>query len=139
MPVPAKVLVADIAEMDEKIRECLPGHDLFFVRTMYEAIRALRHDGFQLVLIGLEFDESRMLELLQHVRALPAYKDVPAVCVYAEQMSLSESVLKNIDVAVKALGGRGLLNLGEGAIKYHEDCAFLDRVAIDAASGLRPS
>ena len=137
--MPAKVLVADIPEMDEKIRECLPGHHLVFVRTMYEAIRALRHDGFQLVVIGLEFDESRMLELLQHVRAVPAYKEVPAVCVYAEQMNLGESVLKNIDVAVKALGGLGFLNLGHGAIKYKEDCAFLDRVALESGAGLRPS
>ena len=137
--MPAKVLVADIPEMDEKIRECLPGHDLVFVRTMYEAIHALRHDGFQLVVIGLEFDESRMLELLQYVRAVPAYKEVPAVCVYAEQMNLSESVLKNIDVAVKALGGRGFLNLGNGALKYKEDCAFLDHVAVESATGLRPS
>ena len=73
MPEPARVLVADVAEMDEKIRECLPGHDLTFVRTMWDAMRALRQDGFQLVVIGLEFDESRMLELLQYVRGLPRY------------------------------------------------------------------
>ena len=134
--MPAKVLVADIPEMDEKIRECLPGHDLVFVRTMYEAIHALRHDGFQLVVIGLEFDESRMLELLQHVRGLPAYKEVPVVCVYAEQMNLSESVLKNIDVAVKALGGKAFLDLSAGAINYGEDCSFLGHVA---SGTLRPN
>jgi hypothetical protein len=120
--------------MDEKIRGCLPGHDLTFVRSMYEAISALRHDGFQLVVIGLEFDESRMLELLQYVRALPKYQDIPVVCVHAEHMNLSEAVLKNIDVAVKALGGRGFLNLGDGAIKYKEDCAYLDRVALESAT-----
>ena len=81
MPAPTRVLVADVPEMDGKIRECLPGHDLSFVRTMYDAVRVLRHDGFQLVVIGLEFDESRMLELLQYVRGLPHYQDVPVVCV----------------------------------------------------------
>ena len=59
MPEPARVLVADVPEMDEKIRECLPGHDLTFVRTMYDAVSALRHDGFQLIVIGLEFDLHR--------------------------------------------------------------------------------
>ena len=38
MPTSAKVLAAAAPEMDEKLRECLPGHDLIFVRTMGEAI-----------------------------------------------------------------------------------------------------
>jgi len=139
MPEPARVLVADVAEMDEKIRECLPGHDLSFVRTMWDAMRALRQDGFQLVVIGLEFDESRMLELLQYVRGLPRYKDIPVVCVHAENLNLSEAVMKNIDIAVKALGGIGFLNLGAGAINYKQDCAFLDQVAIESGQGIRPN
>jgi PleD family two-component response regulator len=139
MPTPAKVLVADVPDMDQKIRECLPGHDLTFVRTMYDAIGKLRHDGFQLIVIGLEFDESRMLELLQYVRGLPRYKDAPVVCVHAEQMNLSEAVMKNIDVAVKALGGIGFLNLAEGAINYQQDCSFLDQTAIESGPSIRPN
>jgi PleD family two-component response regulator len=139
MPAPARVLVADVPEMDEKIRDCLPGHDLTFVRTMYDAIRKLRHDGFQLIVIGLDFDESRMLELLQYVRSLAGYRDVPVVCVHAEQMNLSEAVLKNIDVAVKALGGLGFLNLADGAINYKQDCSLLDQVAIESGQRLRPN
>jgi len=125
--------------MDEKVRECLPGHDLTFVRTMPEAIRELRHDGFQLVVIGLEFDEHRMLELLQYVRTRSHYREVPVVCVYAEYMNLSEAVMRNIDVAVKALGGLAFLNLGEGVLSYKKDCAFLDRVAIESGQSIRPS
>lgn len=125
--------------MDEKVRECLPGHELAFVRAMPEAVRALRHDGFQLIVIGLEFDEHRMLELLQYVRTLPHYKEVPVVCVHAEYMRLSEAVMKNIDVAVKALGGLGFLNLGDGVLNYKRDCAFLDRVAIESGRSVRPS
>ncbi len=139
MPAPIKVLVADIPEMDEKIRDCLPGHDVTFVRTMYDAIRALRHDGFQLVLIGLDFDESRMLELLQYVRGLPCYKDAPVVCVHADNMSLNEAVMKNIDIAVKALGGIGLLDLADGAIHYKQDCSLLDQAAIESGQSIRPN
>ena len=101
---------------------------------MHEAISALRHDGFQLVVIELEFDESRMLELLQYVRALPAYQHVPVVCVHAEQLNLSEAAMKNIDVAVKALGGRAFLNLADGALNYSHDCSVLGHAA--GASGL---
>jgi DNA-binding NtrC family response regulator len=139
MPEPTKVLVADVPEMDDKLRECLPGHDLFFVRTMVEALRALRRDGFQLVVIGLTFDESRMLELLQYIRGLGHYKEVPVICVHGEHLNLSEAVMKNIDVAVKALGGVAFLNLGDGALQYKRDCSFLDRVAIESGSSVRPS
>ena len=139
MPIKARVLVANVPEMDDKIRGCLPGHELVFIRTMQEALRALRHDGFTLVVIGLEFDEHRMLELLQYVRGLAHYKEVPVVCVHAEQLNLSEAVMKNIDVAVKALGGHGFLNLGDGVIDYKKDCAFLDRVAVESGAPLRPN
>ena len=139
MPAPTRVLVAAIPEMDEKIRVCLPGHDLTFVRTMYDAIDELRHDGFQLVVIDLDFDESRMLELLQYVRALSRYKDIPVVCVHAENMNLNKALMKNIDVAVKALGGIGFLNLADGAINYKQDCTLLDQVAIESGKSIRPN
>ena len=134
----ARVLVAAVPDMDEKVRECLPGHELTFVRTMFEAVRALRHDGFQLVVAGLDFDESRMLELLQYVRSLPAYKEVPVICVHAEHLNLSDAVMKNIDVAVKALGGVAFLNLGQG-LHHWRDCSFLDRVAVESGGSVRPS
>ncbi len=139
MATTARVLVADVPEMDEKIRECLPGHELTFVRTMQQAISALRHDGYQLVVISLDFDESRMFELLQHVRALPKYKEVPVVCVHDQIHNLGDAVVKNIDVAVKALGGLALLNLADGAIEYRRDCSFLDHVAIESGTSVRPS
>ncbi|HWI39148.1 MAG TPA: hypothetical protein VNU64_22050 [Burkholderiales bacterium] len=139
MPIPTRVLVASVPEMDDKVRDCLPEHDLAFVRTMAEAVRALRHDGFQLIVIGLEFDEHRMLELLQYVRSLARYKEVPVVCVHAEYLNLSDAVMKNIDVAVKALGGLAFLNLGDGVLDYKKDCAFLDRVAIESGRSVRAS
>jgi len=139
MPTSAKVLAAAAPEMDDKLRECLPGHDLTFVRTMGEAIRALRSDGFQLVVIGLDFDESRMLELLQYVRSLPAYREVPVTCVHGERVNLSEAVMKSIAVAVKALGGVAFLDLRDGALDYQKDCGVLDRVAIESGSSIRPN
>ena len=137
MPIKTNVLVAVVPDMDEKLRECLPEHHLTFVRSMLDAVSALRHDGFQLIVIGLDFDESRMLELLQYVRSLPKYQDVPVICVHGAHMNLSEAVMKNIDVAVKALGGLAFLNLGDGVLNYKTDCAFLDRVAIESGHSVR--
>src|SRR5258706_12449243 len=133
----AKVLVADVPEMDARIRYCLPGHDLIFVRGMTEATAALRHDGFSLVVIGVQFDESRMFELLTHVRSLSAYEDVPVVCVQGLEFSIPESVMKTVDTAVKVLGGTAFVDLRDGGLDFRRHCDFLDPPAGGGAS-LRP-
>ena len=129
----ARVLVADVPEMDERIRHCLPGHDVLFVRTMREAMLTLRHDGFSLVVIGLHFDESRMFELLTHVRSLSAYDGVPVVCVQGLEFMVPEPVRKTVDMAVKALGGTAFVDLRDGSHVFRSHCEFLSKVATQAA------
>jgi len=134
----ARVLVADVPEMDERIRHCLPGHELLFVRTMREAVVTLRHDSFSLVVIGVHFDESRMFELLTHVRSLSAYDAVPVVCVQGLAFIVPEPVRKTVDMAVKALGGTAFVDLRDEALDFRQHCDFLDRAAGEG-TGLRPN
>jgi len=134
----ARVLVADVPEMDDRIRHCLPGHELVFVRTMVQAMGTLRRDGFSLVVIGLHFDESRMFELLTHVRSLTGYAEVPVVCVQGQDFTVPESVMRTVDMAVKALGGTAFVDLRDEALDFRRHCDFLDRAAIDGQS-LRPN
>ena len=134
----AKVLVADVPEMDERIRECLPEHELVFVRTMREAVATLRHDGFSLVVIGLHFDESRMFELLSHVCSQREYKDVPVVCVQGVEMAVPEAVMQTVDMAVKVLGGKAFVDLRVQGIDFRQHCEFMSRVANEGQS-LRPN
>jgi DNA-binding NtrC family response regulator len=123
-----RVLVADVRDADDKIRECLPGHDLVFVRTLSDAIRAVRADGFRLVIIGMHFDESRMFELLQYVKAMPEYKEVPVICVQCMEVALADAVLKNMDDAVKALGGTAFVDLRDHVTHFRSQCQFLERL-----------
>lgn len=134
----ARVLVADVPEMHERIQECLPGHDCKFVTTMAEAVAALRHDGFRMIVIGLHFDESRMFELLTHARSLPAYEDAAVVCVQGQDIPLPEAAMRTIDMAVKALGGTAFVDLRDEALDFRRHCDFLERAAIDGSS-LRPN
>jgi hypothetical protein len=116
--------------MDSTLRDCLPGHHLTFVRTMREAILALRRDGFGLIVIGLHFDESRMIELLSYVRGLEKYRDAPVICLQGIEVNLPDAVLKSIDVAVKALGGTAFLDLRDGVEKFSEHCGALESIAL---------
>jgi len=128
----AKVLVADIPEMDERIRECLPKHELVFVRTLREAVAALRHDGFSLIVIGILFDESRMFELLTHVRSLHHYKDAAVVCVQGSEMMMPESVMHTVDMAVKALGGTAFVDLRSDTLHFRRHCDSLAHAVSEA-------
>jgi len=125
----ARVLAADVPEADATLRDCLPGHELVFVRNLPQALRALRHDSFHMILIGMHFDESRMFDLLQYVRAMPTCKDVPIICVQCLEVGLPDAVLKNIDDAVKALGGTAFVDLREHALYFRSHCELLGRVA----------
>jgi hypothetical protein len=134
----AKVLVAEVPEMDERIRECLPDHELVFVRTLHEATAALRHDGFSLIVIGLHFDESRMFELLTYTRSLRHYKDASIVCVQGLDIILPEAAMRTVDMAVKALGGTAFVDLRDAAHSFRSHCDFLSRAA-RAGQSLRPN
>lgn len=128
-----RVLCAAGAELDRRLQECLPGRELSFVRTMHEAVAALRHDGYRLLVIELAFDESRMFELLQHVRGLPKYREVPVICVYGDHLNLSDAVIRDIDVAVKALGGIGFVDLRDSPFAHDADCTQLGAMATQAS------
>jgi hypothetical protein len=130
----AKVLVADVPEMHDRIRECLPGHELVFASSMAQAMVALRHDGFSLIVIGVHFDESRMFELLTHIRSLPIYKDAAVICVQGLEQTLPEPVRHTVDMAVKALGGTAFVDLRDQSHHFRTHCDFLDRVASEGSS-----
>ncbi len=133
------VLCAASPELDDRLRECLPGHEMTLVRTMHQAVSALRRDGFGLLVIDLNFDESRMFELLQYVRALPKYAEVPVICIYGDHLNLSDALIRNIDVAVKALGGMAFLDLRDGSLAHHADSQRLGSMAAHAGGFSAPS
>ena len=129
----AKVLAADVPEMDERIRECLPDHEVVFARTLAEAEAMLRHDRFSMVVIGLHFEGSRMFELLSYVRSLKEYDRVPVVCVQGLELLIPEAVMRTVDMAVKVLGGAAFVDLRDEALEFREHCDFLNRTASGGA------
>ena len=101
-------------------------------------VRALRANGYRLVVIGMHFDESRMFELLQYTKAIPTYRDVAVICVQCLEMGLAEAVLKNMDDAVKALGGTAFVDLRDHALHFRSHCQFLEQLAT-GNTGLSPN
>ncbi len=112
-----KVLVASTPNGRNIAQRALAGkYDLKFVSTIEEARRVLagsevNGEGslFDLVVCGVHFDDSRMFELLQHIRTVDHYEELPFLVITAQQSVLPiEGAVKK---GAELLGAYGFLNL----------------------------
>jgi CheY-like chemotaxis protein len=103
------ILVAD--HSDARLSALLSGHDLSFVHTLDEARRTLTGRNFDLIVIGVHFDESRMFDLLRHVRWQERHRATPVVCVLTADFARHAIAAEGLEIAVKALGGTAYVDL----------------------------
>jgi CheY-like chemotaxis protein len=109
LPMKKSILVADHA--DARLSALLSGHELTFVNTLDEATRTLTGRNFDLIVIGVHFDESRMFDLLRHVRWQERHRATPVVCVLTAEFARHAIAAEGLEIAVKALGGTAYVDL----------------------------
>jgi len=109
VPMKKMILVAD--HSDARLSAILAGHDLVFVRSLDEAKTVLAGRLFDLVIISVHFDESRMFDLLRYVRWQERHRATPAVCVLTADFTRHAIAAEGLEIAVKALGGTAYLDL----------------------------
>lgn len=116
-----RILVADGGE--RRIAQILTGHDVVAVRTLAEAQRALAGERFDLVIVAVHFDESRMFDLLRYLQA--SDHKGPVVCVRSHHFVSPAITIEGLGIAAKALGATMFLDLtwyaddaqGNGAVR----------------------
>ena len=101
----ARVLAGVITGTDARLLHVLEGHEVRFVRTMAEAVGALEDWQPDLVIIGMRFDESRMFDLLRHIRSDERYRLLPVVCLRVNARMLAGLTVSGTKLACTALGG----------------------------------
>jgi len=124
----ARVLVAEGPGINREIRDSLARYDVTIVHTFDEAQRVLEQQRFGLVLIDLQFEESRMFELLEYLHALEGYEAVPVVCVQGTDRRVSASIRLNMNHAVRAMGGRAFFDLRAADEMTAQTCEYLRQV-----------
>lgn len=104
-----RVLIAGTHPAVETVQHLL-GTDVDYVcaSSLDEALRRLDAHP-DLILCNVRFDESRMLELLQAVKAEPAMRETPFICF--RLTPLTAALRKSIEVAVLALGALAFVDL----------------------------
>ncbi|HZS65822.1 MAG TPA: hypothetical protein VFA72_01840 [Burkholderiales bacterium] len=129
-----KVLVADVPEVQARVAAVLAQERLVFVHSLAAALSALAGDDFDLVLIGLHFDESRMFDLVRAVREGRRNRAVPIICSRMRPFAFPIS-MQVIEVTVKALGAHAFADLASYAAAEDGNAALVRLVASATGSG----
>jgi len=111
-----RILVADTPESDRRLSEVLKGHELAFARTLGEAQRLLTQARFDLIVIGVHFDDSRMFDLVRHVRG-GGQNELPVACVRCQRFVSPALSIEGLEVAARAAACSLFLDL----TKYPDD------------------
>jgi PleD family two-component response regulator len=105
------VLVA--VEGAERLQRILVGHHLTMAKSVEEAKAVLQKREFAMIILGVNFDESRMFELLRLVRTYKVNQLTPVVCMLTTESRLSDVAIEGLDHAVKAMLANAFLNLNK--------------------------
>jgi hypothetical protein len=113
VPKTARILLACVQQAQRRLFAILPEHELRFVSTLADAKAALKADGFDLIMIGTHFDESRVFDLLRHLKSDRRYSTVPVICFRGIKFAGTQdkSLLHIIEVACKAMGAAYFFDL----------------------------
>ena len=118
------ILVADVPEMRPRLASILAGHTPAFVETLDEAVRAMERRVFDLIVIGVHFDESRMFDLLRHVRLDERNRTKPVVCVRGHLLESTAISIEGLDIAIKALSGNVFVDFARFSQDAEGDAAI---------------
>jgi hypothetical protein len=129
-----KALVADVPEVQARVAAVLAQERLVFVHSLAAALSALAGDDFDLVLIGLHFDESRMFDLVREVREGRRNCAVPVICFGMRPFAFPIS-MQVIEVTVKALGAHAFADLASYGAPEDGNAALVRLVASATGSG----
>jgi CheY-like chemotaxis protein len=130
-----RVLVADVPAVQARVAAVLAHERPVFVHTLAAAVRTLAAQDFDLVLVGMHFDESRMFDLLREVRAGSRNGAVPIVCYRLRPLAFMALSTQVIEVTVKALGAQAFADLAAYATEEDGNAALARLVAAATGSG----
>lgn len=104
-----RILVANGVE--QRLADILAGHQVETVGTMDEAQRALEREAFDLVVVTVHFDESRMFDLLRYLQSSGRHRGRPVVCVRSHHFNSPTITIEGLEIAAKTLGATLFLDL----------------------------
>ena len=120
-----RVLIAGTEEGVRLLTDVLAGDlEIVSARSVREAMERLAtHGPFHFIVCNVSFDESRMFDFLQALRAAELEPPPRVVCVHAKTTPLSPRTRPAIEAALEALGVHALVDFAELAAARGEAAA----------------
>ena len=109
-----RILVADVPQMDARYTAALRGWEIEFARTLGAARQALGGARYDLIAIGVYFDDSQMFDLVRALRAAERTAALPILCVRGRPGFTAVST-GTLETALRALGADRFIDLLESA------------------------
>jgi DNA-binding response OmpR family regulator len=109
--VSKRVLVADTPDSDRRLKAILGDQRLIFARTLGAAQRALEAEAWDLLMIGVHFDDSRMFDLLRYLRQNETHAALPVVCIRSHSFASTAISMESLAIAARTLSCSLFLDL----------------------------
>jgi DNA-binding NarL/FixJ family response regulator len=119
-----RVLVAASPESAERVRDALQEHFTLSVTSSLAEAQSLLAEDIAIVLCGLHFDEGKMFDLLRYAKADPMTREIPFLCVKSTEGVLSSVIFQGIEIASRALGADGFVELVEWKMAVGDEAAY---------------
>jgi len=101
----ARVLIADNEAGSSRLQRLLgSAHNLKVVTRFDDALASASKDSFDLIIIGVQFDESQMYELLSALKNNPQLKNTPVMGFSETHTMLSQANRDNCESGMHLLG-----------------------------------
>lgn len=143
-PAAAPILVADTDEAFTLVRDSLQGAVALHHAPTLEAAKRLLSQHTPAVVCGCHFDEGRMYDLLRYMKGRPVLASTPFLAVRTVQGQLDDALYEGVQVATRALGGNGFVDLFSWRQRYGTVAAgerlirTLEDLTGPAGGGARP-
>lgn len=107
-----RVLACTVPGTEARLRAVLPDAELQVVFNSLDALKALRGASFDLLLVGIRFDESRALEFVRSINADPTLQKPPIVGIRGARATypLSPEVF---DLPMRAMGASDVIDFSD--------------------------
>lgn len=99
----SRILIAGVAEAP-LLKQSLQEHQLYLADTMQAALKKLHKENFDLIVISIHFDESRMFELMRAITKSKRNSTSPIICFCAHETKMTTAMRGTLELMAEVLG-----------------------------------
>ncbi len=117
---PKKLLIADVPEAIPMLTKALDQYFELLPRTSWTGACSAVHQGIDLVLCGIGFEESKMFDLLDYLRSHHETRSTPFFCIKSIRQKLPSTINHGIGIALDAKGTAGYIDFEGWQLHFGE-------------------